>query len=217
LAWGLRPAGAAAVLLPDGRMRAMIQFSRWFDNRRRIPPDREPAMHPGFWFLWTQGEPPVEWPRPDEDRALPLTFSPNGRSLLVVRPLQPSGVQTSCRIPCRPPPPPPEPVSGTVAALIDVASQRVLWQVRARTISFWDQSMAPAISPDGRYALIELPPDQTRRWLVLIDMRTGRIIQRLAPFHVGTYRNAASFAPDGRSLWITSASLLWTWSLPRGR
>jgi hypothetical protein len=214
-AWDLRAAGATAVLLPDGRIRAVIQFSRWADRRGRAPGE-EPVMQPGWWLVWTQGEPPTEWVRPEEDRALPLALSPDGRLLLAVRSLQPNGIQIfDCRG-CTPPPPP-EPVNGAVAELIDLASQRVVWRVPARALKFWGQAMAPAISPDGRYALIELPPDETRKWLALIDMHDGRIVQRFAPFQIGSYRYAASFAPDGRNLWVVSGGFLLTYSVPPRR
>jgi len=197
--------GATATILRDGRIRAVLQFGRWGERPAGTPPDRERIVHPGMWLVWTQGQAPRIWPAPfPDDRHNPLALSPDGSKLLVVRPLQPDGVQTDCRIPCRrPPPPPPTPVSGPVAELIDIASRRVLWRVPARAAQFWRQSAPPVISQDGRHALIELPPEGDRAPIALIDMRTGRIVQRIAPFHIWTYKHSFGFTAGGRRAWVS--------------
>jgi len=215
-AGGMRPSGVAATLLPDGRIRAIIQFGPWADYRQRTSPQQAPIMRPAFWLLWDQGRPPEEWPQPDANpQAMPLAFSPGGETVLVIRSLQPNGIQISdCRR-C-PPPPSPEPATGPVAELVDVASRRVRWRVPSRATHFWSQTMRPAISPDGRYALIQLPSDAERQWVALIDMRNGRVLQRLSPALIGNGYPQAGFATDGRSAWLYG-SKLFAYSLPRGR
>lgn len=211
--------GATATLLRDGRIRAVVQFSRWVERppRTAAGQDVEPTIHPALWLVWTQGEAPSVWPAPTPDeRTHPLALSPDGSRLLVVRALQPDGIQTGCRIPCRgPPPPPPTPVSGPVAELIDVSSRRVLWRVPARAVQFWRQTAPPAINGDGRYALIEVPPDGDRAPIALIDMRTGRIVQRIAPSHTWSSKHSFGFTAGGRRAWVDLGNLVLVYQVRR--
>lgn len=215
--WGLRASGAAATVLSDGRIRAVVQFSRWADRPPGTPAGAEPIMRPGLWLVWTQGEALRVWPAPyPGDRSNPVAFSPDGSKLLVVRPLQPDGVQIQCRIPCRgPPPPPPTPVDGYAAELIDIASGRVLWRVPARADQFWRTRAPPVISGDGRYALIQTPPEGDRNSIAVIDMRTGRIVQRIAPTRTWSNQHSAGFTADGRA-WVLMGSFMLVYDVPSG-
>jgi hypothetical protein len=211
-AHGMMISGATAAALSDGRIRAVVQFSRWTETPRTAAGrEGEPIRHAGSWLVWTQGEAPDVWPAPyPGDHHNPLALSPDGMKLLVVRPLQPDGWQRECRGgPCPgPPPPPPTPRSGPVAELIDVATRRVLWRVPARADRFWNGAKAPAISGDGRYALIELPPNGDRAPIALIDMRTGRIVQRIAPTLAGSYRPTFGFIAGGRRVWVEVGNVI---------
>lgn len=205
-AHGLRVAvtGATGTILRDGRIKVVIQTDRWAEPLPRPPggPDPAPRVHPGLWLIWTQGQKPREWvdPYPGDERNA-LALSPDGSKLLVVRPLQPVGVQIfDCRG-CQPPPPPTA-VSGPVAELVDLATRRVEWRVQARAAQFWSQSAPPAISPDGRFALIEMPPNNERRPIALIDMEDGRVVQRLAPSHTYSYAHSFGFTQSGRRVWV---------------
>jgi hypothetical protein len=204
-ALGLRVSGATATVLPDGRIKAVVQFGRWAERPAGTPDGKsgEPIIHPGVWLVWTQGETPQEWTAPyADDRSNPLALSSDGSKLLVVRSLQPEGVQVSCRIPCRGPPrPPPTPVSGPVAELIDVGSGRVVWRLPATATQFWSQGSAPAISPDGHYALIEVPPRSKYRPIALVDMKNGRVVQTIKPSHVGSYQHSFGFTKGGHRAW----------------
>jgi len=210
-AHGMMISGATAALLSDGRIRAVVQFSRWTETPRTAAgQEGEPIRHSGSWLVWTQGEAPRIRPTPyPGDHHNPLALSPDGSKLLVVRPLQPDGVQVHCRIPCRgPPPPPPTPVDGSVAELIDVASGRVLWRVSARADRFWNRGSPPVIGGDGNYALIPLPPTSDRAPIALIDMRTGRIVQRIAPTLTGSYTPSFGFTAGGRRAWVEIGNVI---------
>lgn len=211
--------GATATILPDRRIRAVVRFSRWGQRPPNTVASKnfEPIMHPGVWLVWTQGETPKLWAPPnDDERGKPAILSPDGLTLLVIRQLQPDGMQMSCRIPCRgPPPPPPTPVSGPVAELIDVASRRLLWRTPAKATQFWSQNSPPAISDDGHYALIEVPPDGDRAPIALIDMRNGRIVQRIAPSHTWSYPHKFGFAAGGRKAWVMVANQMLIYKLNR--
>ena len=209
-AHGLMVGGATARLLPDGRIRAVIRFGRWGERPPGAEPNSEPIMHLPLWLSWTEGEAPRAWqpPYPDE-RFSHLTLTPDGTKLLVVPSLQPDGVQVSCRIPCRgPPPPPPIPVTGSIAELLDFSSGRVLWRLRLRVERFWNQHAISAVSDDGRFALIPLPPDGDRLPIALVDMANGRIVQTIAPAHFGSYRYALGFTAGGSQAWVNVGHMI---------
>jgi hypothetical protein len=209
-AHGLMISGAVATLLPDGRIRALIRFGRWAERLAGADPNSEPIAHPPLWLAWTEGEAPRQWAFPyPEDHSSHVTLTPDGTKLLVVRPLQPDGVQISCRIPCGgPPPPPPTPVTGSIAELFDFSSGRVLWRLRVRVDRFWNQDLISAVSDDGRFALIPLPPDGGRQPIALVDMGSGRILQTIAPALVGSYGYRTGFTADGQRIWASDGYMM---------
>lgn len=201
-AHGLRVAGATATILPDGRIRAVIQFGQWGERPRDAGPGWEPIIHPPLWLSWTQGERPRVRPSPyPGERFNHLTFTPDGAKLLLLRPLQPDDVQIECWVPPCPQRPPPRPVTGPIAELLQASTGRVLWRLSARADRSWNQHAA--VSGDGRFALISLPPDGDRLPIALVDMRSGRILQTLAPAQSGSYRYGMGFTADGRRAWIS--------------
>lgn len=206
---------ADAVVLPDGRIRIVIRTAPWAttvdteEGKRRA----ETVKHSGTWIVWTQGEAPREWTDSysGEHDYAQAVLSPDGSKLLAIRPLQPKGTLIfdcdDCNVP------PPTPVSGPVAELIDLATQRVLWSVPATANQFWSQRSRPAISPDGSFALIELPPQNNRRPIALLDMRNGAIVQMMAPSSVGSYPDNFGFIPNGGGAWLNVGNqvLRFTW------
>jgi len=104
-----------------------------------------------------------------------------------------------------------------VAELIDIRTRRVLWRIPARATRQWTQSL-PAIRGDGRYALVSVPPEEgaSKLPIALVDMRNGRIVQRVAPFSVGGYPQSLGFTADGRRAWVAAANFVYFYSL-RGR
>jgi hypothetical protein len=197
---------AAATLLPDGRVRAAVELAAWRERPSTGAP-AEPVIHPGYLLTWTEGSAPRL--RAIEERSRSSVFmaiSPAGSHLLVLRKLQPENVIIR---ECHggrcsgPPPPPPTPVEGVLAELIDLSNGRSVWQLRARVEQLWRQGPRPAISPDGRIALLSLPPQEGRVMFALVRMRDGAILHRFSITEVGSLPPAFGFLPDGRRAWVT--------------
>lgn len=169
-----RVTSAEAAVLPDGRVRVFLN-----------------ADH--VWVLWTQGEIARVMPDPYRETTT-MTFSPDGARLLVARALY---VDETCNITlenCRYG----RPVEGPLATLHDAATGQALWTYRA-TAHRPTNPAAPAISPDGRHALIALartgePPSD----IGLISLQTGALLQTLPAPGEGY---AMGFARDGRVVW----------------
>ena len=217
-AHGLRVQGAAATTLPNGRLKAVVQFGPWAERSPGVAPggDNESIRHAGNWLVWTQGQRPITWTTPyPDDRVNPLALSPNGSRLLVMRQLQPAGPHVQCRIPCPNLQPPPTPVAGPIAELIDVPSGRAMWRIPARVDRFWNQGAPPAISPDGRYGLIEMPPQGDYLPVALVRLRDGHIVQQIAPIQFGSHPQNFGFSADGRRVWLVCGNGVLIYTLDR--
>jgi hypothetical protein len=215
-AHGLRVQGATANIGPDGRIRSVIQFGPWGERPSGIAPGQnfEPIRHSGVWLIWDQGRRPIAQTAPyPDDRFNSLALSPNGSKLLVMRELQPAGIQVGCRIPCPNSQPPPTPVAGPIAEFLDVLSGRVIWRIRARVDRFWAQRAPPAISPSGRYGLIEMPPEGGYLPVALVRIRDGQVIQKIAPIRFGSYAQNFGFSADGRRVWLACGNSVLIYSL----
>jgi len=199
---------ATGAILPDGRVRTVLHMNRWTERPQGGSNKREDIIrHTDFWLEWTQGEAPQEWRDSyASDWLKPAVLSADGSRLLVMRELQPNGVQVfdcdDCKVT------PPTPVTGTIAELIDVVTRRALWTLPATATQFWSQRTPPAISPDGRYGLFQLPPSDMRRPIALVDMRNGRIIQTIAPSMVGSYADSFGFTKEGKRVWVATANVV---------
>lgn len=198
--------GASGVILRDGRVRVVLRMNGWIERPRNgsQKPD-DFIKHSGFWLEWTQGEAPQEWRDPyDSLRAMPAVLTPDGSRILVTRELQPKGIRVfdcdDCKVP------PPTPVTARIVEMVDLSTRRVLWSVTATAREFWSQGAAPAISADGRYGFIELPPADNRRPLALIDMRDGKVIQTIAPSMIGSYPDSFGFTRSGKGVWVATGN-----------
>jgi len=81
-------------------------------------------------------------------------------------------------------------------ALHDLEFGQARWSIRA-TVADLIEFTTPAISPDGRLALVRLTPTDAGQ-VALISMDSGSVIQMLpAPGLVGM-----GFADDGKTIWI---------------
>jgi hypothetical protein len=198
----------AAVMLKNGKVRAVLQFPA-------------PKETPPLWLVWTEGaKPEIRKGVEKRDRGSRFALTPDGAGLLVNPALQPDGIQVSdcgrggrSAEACAPPP---TPVDGPIAELVDIRSGKAMWRINARAAAFWPQRGRPAISPDGRLALIELPPETQRRRFGLIDMKTGELLDRFSAWSIGSYPVTFDFTPDGRRIWLACGGMLVRFGLGQG-
>lgn len=162
------------------------------------------------WFQLQQGS-PMRQLAIDIGRVSPNRFAvtPDLKSVLVVHNLSATGVicevwsQQSC--------PPPTPVSGTVADLRDLETGRIVWSIRGTATNF-SRGIKPAISNDGNYALIAIPPSERRsETIALISMRDGRVLQEIE--NLPTFLKSVSFSDDDEMIWISGLDLLFAYRM----
>ena len=86
-------------------------------------------------------------------------------------------------------------------SLYDLDTGRPVWNVR--TGSEWlAYPLAPAISPDGRFALVQVAYGSGGPQLALVSMRDGETIQRLPIFPMRGPADVG-YANGGRTIWIS--------------
>lgn len=171
----------AAATLRDGKVRALVDIGF------------------GEWLAWVQGEPPRVLVNPyAREMHNRMAISPDGNRVLIGRLLRTDGAICGRIGGCRPG----KPVEGILAALHDLNTEAPIWSLRA-TVTNDYEFPTPAISPDGRYALVGLVPD-TRALVALVSMRDGEIVQTI-PAPGGPY--AIGFAQDGRTVWTHAHGL----------
>lgn len=147
------------------------------------------------WFDWNGGGAPREAALPAYNGWVKFALTGDGRRVLIAPGLSATGMICERNPKC----PPPTPQTGAAIELRDLATGELVWSLR-RTATNFSRSEQPAISSDGRHALILLPVEGSQRETVaLIDMRDGRVVQRL-----GMAGDAQSFGftADGRTIWI---------------
>jgi hypothetical protein len=165
---------AAATVLPDGKVRVLLSV--------------------GQWVVWTQGEAPRVLPDPyGGDQLSRIALSPDGARVLVGRLLRTEGGMCIRLTGCTPG----RPVEGILAALHDLETGRALWSIRATATNDYEFP-TPAISPDGRYALVALMPQGDRPRIGLLSMTDGAIVQTI-PAPAGSY--TMGFVRGGRAVW----------------
>ncbi|WP_029415428.1 hypothetical protein [Brevundimonas bacteroides] len=153
----------AGVLMADGRVRALVRARASLVGQNGVD---------GL-VLWTEGEAAVVLP--EEALAGHVVFVEGGRRLLVRLPLAAGGVIYE-----HGPSPPPIPVSGDYAGLYDLESRRWIWRLAGRSTQR-GEGQGLALSASGERALIGLPERCDIRGVYgIIDVRTGRVLQRLA-------------------------------------
>ena len=162
------------------------------------------------WFEWHQGS---------ALRAISInlriggkffSITPDLKSVLIVHGLSATGWICENFGGDSKPCPPPTPVSGTIADLRDIATGQILWSITG-TATYFSDNQKPAISPDGRYALVMLPPDKERsETIAVISLRDGRILQLLISGLTGC---ALGFSEDGQTAWISKSPTIVTYRL----
>jgi hypothetical protein len=174
---------AAAARRSDGKVRTLLSV--------------------GQWVVWTEGQTPVAITDPYAgDFDSHIVMSPDGSRVLVARFLRPWEIICERRpdSDCSKRGPP---VEGVIAAMHDLENGRLLWSIRA-TVSYSYEVPAPAISPDGRFALIALPPESARPLIALVGLEDGRIVQTIPS--PGGY-SAMGFVRGGQSVWTHAHGL----------
>lgn len=176
----------ASRVAKDGRVRVLVSLSH----------DK--------WMYWVQGEMPRIVPITLRTLRTPFALSPDGLNVLLMGNLSATGLICEFGNPC----PDPTPVTGMVAELREISTGRLIWQIIGTAHEFHDSAL-PAVSPDGRYALISMPG--LKSTIALIEMGTGKIVQQ-----VGTLRHAGpvglGFSPESNRAWVIAGTLLTTYN-----
>jgi hypothetical protein len=162
------------------------------------------ALNADHWFFWRQGQSPRSVALPFKRGPVPLSLTPDSKSILVMRNLSATGIicenygQSPSRCPAA------TPQTGVVAELLDVVSGRRIWAINGKAENF-SGSYRPAVSPDGRYALITMPADKSGKpHIALISMRDGGILQRLnSPWGSEC---TLGFGRDSKTAWMSGGS-----------
>lgn len=157
------------------------------------------SITPSKLLEWIQGEKPrLISLRPSQPG--PLALAPQGRSILVMRNLSASGMICEHNPQC----PPPVPSTGAIVDLRDLRSGRLIWSIRGTAKTF-ATIRQPAISRDGRFALISMPELVPGSPITaLISMKTGKVLQELPSPWSGEC--AMGFLEDSKSAWISGGA-----------
>lgn len=154
----------------------------------------------GEWLVWTQGEPPRVLANPYAvEMHNRMTIAPDGNRILIGRLLRTNGGMCGRIGGCKPG----TPVEGILAALHDLDTGALVWSLRA-TVTNDHEFPTPAISPDGRHALIGLVPDGERLLIALVSMQDGTIVQTF-PLPGADY--TMGFARGGQTVWTHAYGL----------
>jgi hypothetical protein len=171
-----------------GRMYALFVLNghRWFEWRQGE------ALHP---LSLDTGEQPAKW----------FSVTPDLSKVLVMQGLSATGMICEQNPNCSPR----TPVSGSIAELRDLTTGEIVWAIKGRATNF-SSTLKPAISKDGRYALISMPAgEQGAETVALISMRDGKIIQQIG--RQPTSQASIGFSEDGKGAWLSGLSFLITY------
>jgi hypothetical protein len=107
--------------------------------------------------------------------------------------------------------PPPTPQSGPIAELRDIETGKLIWSINGTAKTFSGTNV-PAISPDGRLALISMPQREgPYATTALVDMISGKVLQEVPnPWNTEC---TTSFSPDGKTVWLSGGSRIVTYRL----
>lgn len=180
----------SAVEAPLGKLTAVIRF------RSRD------------WVVWEQGHLPRAMSLGYERETLGLALTPAGDRLLVSTFLQPAGVICERSPAC----PDPRPTSGVVAALHDLRTGRLLWSVPG-TAERFTAYPAPAVSPDGRFAIVGVPASDPFPRAALISLKDGKVLQTFRAPTGSAY--TVGFNGRGRGFWMSAGGLVVLYEIGR--
>lgn len=161
------------------------------------------VMNGRRWFEWRQGKKLRALPIDAGDNSHPrFAITPDLTGMLMMQNLSASGVICEHNPEC------PQPVStnGVIARLLDIPSGNARWQITGKATNF-SSSLKPAISPNGKYGLINMPPDtEPLGTIALISMHDGTVLQSVSGPH--TSFTSLNFSADGKSAWMANSSFL---------
>ena len=154
----------------------------------------------GKWVSWVQGDRPHVVPlRSDASLS---TLSADGTKVLLMGNLSATGPICELTDPC----PEPTPKSGMVAELVDVETGGVVWSISG-TAANLTRSNLPAVSPDGKLALISLPGEGKRPITALVSMDDGHVIQEIQTPPWGG-QLGLGFSADSKKTWISGGATI---------
>ncbi|HWU71906.1 MAG TPA: hypothetical protein VN137_00375 [Sphingomonas sp.] len=188
-----------AELTPNPTANSINQVGWQVDRRGRV--ETLITLAPDRWVLWEQGKTPRRVPIDVKPWRTPYVLSPDGQSVLMMRGLSATGMICERNPKC----PPPEPTSGLIAELRNIRSGKVIWSLTGTAPTFSNDGM-PAISPNGRYALISMPTSYEGETAALIEMASGKILQKIPTS--GAFRSKFGFSSDTKIAWISGYSRL---------
>lgn len=201
-----RISGAVATVMPSGKVRAVLSFGPWHDRGTAT-------------LVWTEGAAPRSGPesappvKPGIGSPEGMALTPDGTRLLLFTALQPRGFRTvHCLGKCAPDPLP-KSLTGDLARLVDLATGATIWRLPVTVSAFWDQHAKPVVSPNGRFAVVQMPPEGSRSMIGLLAMKSGRLITKWSAVNVGAYPQTFSFSRDGRTLWVECAGTIWRYRI----
>ena len=164
------------------------------------------------WVTWVQGEAPRSLALPYDTWGLSVALTAKGERILIMPPLTANGPICEHNPHC----PAPSAVTGLLAALHDTRTGKAIWRIEATARQF-ESYPKPAISPDGRFALVGLPSEVGGSpRAALLDLRDGGVLQT---FHDPSHLDyAVGFTDGGRRAWISAGPIVALYDLtPRPR
>ena len=193
------PIASIAGLPPRTRVASVAP---WVDERGNV--NALITFSPNKWVWWVQGQAPRSVPLGASELYTQFAISPDGRSVLVMKNLSATGVICEQNPNC----PPPTPSTGAIAELREMSTGKLIWSILG-TAKRFSSSDRPAISPNGRYALISMPASERGPTTALVSMQSGRVLQQIPdPW---TSECAVGFSQDSKTAWISGGSALVTY------
>ena len=153
------------------------------------------SFSPNKWALWSRGRSSRIVPLVMNSWQTPFALSPGGEGSLIMSNLSATGIICEFNYRC----PSPTPRRGPIAEYHHLPSGKRLWSTNGIAKNF-ENNDVPAISPDGRFALISIPANK----VALVSMRNGIIIQEVPKSW--TSKCAMGFSADGKTAWISGGS-----------
>jgi hypothetical protein len=188
-----------SALTPNPSVNSLNQLAWQVDRRGRF--EALITLAPNRWILWVQGKMPRRVPINVKPWRTPYALSPDGQSVLIMRGLSATGIICEHNPKC----PPPKPSTGVIAELRNIRSGKVIWSVTGTAPTFSNDGM-PAISPNGRYALISMPTSYQGETAALIEMASGKILHKIPSW--GAFHSKFGFSSDTKIAWVSGYSRL---------